>query len=145
MDLIETHKREAIARLQAAMAELPQLDLEKHTKHFWANGMYLRTLFCPAGTAIVGKVHRQEHFFILAQGEMTIASEHGTERVAAPRVWVSAPGIKRCGWAHVDCLVINVHRTAERNLELLELELTEPDSTARFGPGNRPLVIEDNS
>ena len=56
--------REQINILQSIMASMPQVDLSDHTKHHFADGMYIRELFRPAGTTIVGKVHKKEHFYI---------------------------------------------------------------------------------
>ena len=49
--------REQIERLQAEMVKMPQVELQ--TEHFFVPGMYCRRVFRPAGTLIVGKVHKQ--------------------------------------------------------------------------------------
>ena len=72
-----------IRRLQAAAAKLPQAQL--FTEHFFIPGVYVRMLFRPADTLIVGKVHRQEHMYIIASGEVTIVGNGYKERVVGPR------------------------------------------------------------
>ena len=57
--------REQIDTLQAEMVKLPQLEVE--TEHYFSNGMYCRKLIRPAGTLIVGKVHKKPHFFFMCK------------------------------------------------------------------------------
>jgi hypothetical protein len=130
----------AIESLQAAMVKLPQADLP--TRHWFADGMYLRELPRPADTTIVGKVHRKEHFYIVLTGEVTVVSDQGRERIKAPRILVCRPGTKRAVYAHVDSICITVHRTFETDLEALERELVEEDSTSLYGPGNTLRALE---
>jgi mannose-6-phosphate isomerase-like protein (cupin superfamily) len=127
--------RDDIERLQQAMAQMPQIALE--TKHHFADGMYLRELARPAGTTIVGKVHRREHFYIVLQGEVTVVGEGGPVRLKAPCILVSPPGTKRAVYAHVDSICCTVHRTDSTDLEEIERELIEPDETALFDAHNR--------
>lgn len=123
-------KRSDIEALQAAMASLPQVELD--TKHHFADGMYARELFRQAGTTIVGKVHLKEHFYIVLSGELTIVGENYRETVTGPRIFVSKPGTKRAVYAHTDSICLTVHRVSSNDLEEIETELVEPDDTALF-------------
>ena len=129
---------EDIHRLQAAAAKLPQADL--FTEHLFADGMYLRALFRPADTLIIGKVHRREHFYVIASGEVTILMDGHKERVKAPRIFVSKPGTKRAVYSHEDSLCFTVHRTDNTDLEKIEAELIEEDETAMFDSSNNPRL-----
>ena len=88
--------REKIEILQSLMSVMPQVDLSNHTKHHFADGMYCRELFRPAGTTIVGKVHKREHFYIVLFGAVTVVGDGFRETITAPRIIVSKPGTKRC-------------------------------------------------
>lgn len=132
MSLVPT--RDDIERLQQVMAGMPQIALE--TKHHFASGLYCRELFRPAGTTIVGKVHKREHLYIVLQGEVTVVGEGGPVRIKAPCILVSPPNTKRAVYAHVDSICCTVHRTDETNLEAIERELIEPDETALFDAHN---------
>lgn len=123
-----------IERLQKAVGQFPQIQLE--TLHHFADGMYCRELFRPAGTAIVGKVHKREHFYIVLSGEVTVVGDGFRERITAPRILISKPGTKRAVYAHVDSICITIHRTDLHDIEEIERELVEPDETSLFGPGN---------
>ena len=117
------------------MAKLPQVKL--HTEHFFADGMYLRALFRPAGTLIVGKTHKRAHFYIIASGEVTVAGEAYRERFKAPHIIVSEPGTKRAVYAHTDSMCFTVHNTDSQNLEEIERELIETDDKALFDARNK--------
>lgn len=124
---VPLHKpaREAIMALQGELANLPQLDLE--TLHYFVHGMYARQINIPAGTTLVGKIHKTEHFFMLLKGDMTLWTEDGMRRVQAPYVACAKPGIKRVGFAHEDSVCINVHATELTDLEQIETQLIEKE------------------
>lgn len=126
--------RGQINRLQAEMAKMPQAELP--TEHFFANGMYCRKMSAAAGTLIVGKVHLQEHFFMVLSGELEVRSEQGNAHIKAGDVFVSQPGMKRVGLALTDVVVVNVHRTDSTDLDEIEREVIEPDELALFDAHN---------
>lgn len=112
--------REQIFRLQAAM--LPIQSEQPVPEHYFAPGMYGRTLLVPAGMAIVGKTHRHAHLLMLLKGRATVASEFGFEELEAPYVGVSQPGVKRVVVAHEDALFCTVHHNPTDTQDLLEIE-----------------------
>jgi hypothetical protein len=64
--------REQIERLQMEMSNMPRSELQlaadaMQTEHYFHAGMYARKLTRPAGTLIVGKVHKKDHFFFMRQ------------------------------------------------------------------------------
>lgn len=138
-DIEALHKpsREAILKLQFELAQLPQLALD--TRHFFVKGMYARQIDIPAGTTLVGKVHRSEHFFMLLKGDMTLWTEEGMRRVQAPYVACARPGIKRVGLAHEDSVCINVHTTELTDLAEIEEELVEKEDLPVLGAQERLL------
>ena len=117
--------RDAVCRLQAHLATLPQI--ETTPVHYFAPGMYGRELFIPADSIVVGKIHRHQHITMLIKGEATINTDKGMERIAAPYVWISQVDAKRALVTHTDCIFFTVHATNETDLELLEAELIEPE------------------
>src|SRR5258708_32953354 len=89
-------------RLQEEAAKLPQMELP--TSHFFADGMYARVVERPAGTLVVGKVHRREHFYIITKGRVEVFSGEHSETYEAGRVIVSKPGTKRAVFALEDSI-----------------------------------------
>lgn len=126
--------REQIDRLQAEMVAMPQAELT--TEHFFSPGMYMRKVFRPAGTLIVGKVHKEPHFFLCAMGEIVAWTEKGMVTLYAGDVIESKPGTKRVTMAVTDSIGITIHRTDKTDLDEIEVELLEPDTTALFDARN---------
>jgi hypothetical protein len=131
--------RRAVKRLQTEIAKLPQAVLD--TEHFFADGMYCRVLPRPAGTLIVGKVHRKEHFYVVCSGTVRVTTDEGVKDLTGPRVIVSRPGTKRAVLALTDATCLTVHRTQSMDLDEIESELIEPDATALFDSRNQPKAL----
>ena len=94
MELTKEHipTREEIDKLQREMSVMPQAELQ--TEHYFSGGMYCRKLTRPAGTLIVGKVHKKDHFFLCAKGEIIAWSEGGMRHLYPGDVICSKPGTK---------------------------------------------------
>ena len=131
----ETPTREQIDRLQAEMVKMPQAELV--TEHFFSPGMYCRRVYRPAGTLIVGKVHKEPHFFMCAKGEIIAWTEVGMRKLQAGDVVESKPGTKRVTLAVTDAIGVTVHRTDKTDLDEIEAELIEPDDAALFDSSNK--------
>lgn len=129
-----TPSREQIDQLQAEMVKMPQAELK--TEHHFSPGMYLRKVFRPAGTLIVGKVHKQPHFFMCAAGEIIAWTETGMRTLRAGDVVESKPNTKRVTLAVTDAIGVTIHRTDKTDLDDIEAELIEPDTAALFDARN---------
>jgi quercetin dioxygenase-like cupin family protein len=142
LELPEYVSREQVERLQTEMALMPQAELT--TEHHFSPGMYMRKVFRSAGTLIVGKVHKEPHFFLCAKGEIIAWTESGMKRLQAGDVVESKPGTKRVTLAVTDAIGITIHRTDKTDLDEIEAELIEPDTTALFDANNdiKKLRIE---
>ena len=139
MNIVETiphvPSRDQIDRLQAEMVKMPQLELQ--TEHFFVPGMYCRRVYRPAGTLIVGKVHKHPHFFLCAKGEIIAWTETGMRKLQAGDVVECQPGTKRVTLATQDSIGVTIHKTEKTDLDDIETELVEPDDTALFDSGNK--------
>lgn len=93
------------------------------TQHYQIKGVYVRTMYVPAGMLVTGKIHNFESIGILAQGTMRISNGDTSVSVSAPYITVDKPGIKRLGYAETDCTFISVHRTDAEELSVIEDEL----------------------
>jgi len=127
--------RDQIDQLQAEMVKMPQLELQ--TEHFFVPGMYCRRVYRPAGTLIVGKVHKHPHFFLCAKGEIIAWTETGMRKLQAGDVVECQPGTKRVTLATQDSIGVTIHKTEKTDLDDIETELVEPDDTALFDSGNK--------
>jgi hypothetical protein len=142
MDLALPHhvSREQIDALQSEMVKMPQAELT--TEHYFSPGMYCRKVFRPAGTLIVGKVHKEPHFFLCAKGEIIAWTETGMRTLYAGDVIESKPGTKRVTLAMQDSVGITIHRTDKTDLDEIEAELIEPDNAALFDARNDVKKLE---
>ena len=121
--------RDKIMALEKQMIKAPETILEDgrpielEVKHYFAPGVYARSVFIPAGALVTGKIHKTEHLNILAQGRIEISNLGESKEMVAPFIYVSPPGTKRAGYAHEDSLWITIHVTEETDLEQLENDL----------------------
>ena len=135
--------KEQINKLQLEVSKLPQAE-DMVTDHFFSDGMYSRRVFRKAGTLIIGKVHKKDHFFICTKGEIIAWTEKGMKKLSAGDIIECKQGTKRVTLATMDSIGTTVHRTDKTNLDEIEAELIEPDETALFDSSNKlkSIVIE---
>lgn len=111
--------RAKLYALQAAAGNLPEVDMP--LQHVFAPGAYARTIFIPAGSVIVGKIHKHQHLNILSMGHVTVFTEGGGEEdLHGPLTMVSPPGTKRAVLAHTDTVWTTIHLTNETDLDKIE-------------------------
>ena len=139
--------REQIERLQMEITQMPQTELQlaadaMQTEHYFHGGMYARKLTRPAGTLIVGKVHKQDHYFLCAKGEIIAWSEKGMVHLYAGDIIESKPGTKRVTLAVTDAIGITFHKTDKTDLDEIEKEMIESDELALFDSLNNLKVLE---
>jgi len=114
--------RQKLYDLQASLAQLP--DIEFPLQHVFAPGVYARTIILPAGSVIVGKIHKHAHVNILSMGTVDVITESGgVERLSGPLTMVSPPGTKRAVYAHTDSVWTTIHPTNETDLDKIEDEV----------------------
>lgn len=125
-DLAPTPSYAQIRRLEEAMLECLE-PAEAPVTHHFADGIYGREMFIPAGTMLTGKIHRFSTLNILLQGDITVTTPEGVRRIQAPAVFVSQPGCKKVGYAHTDTIWINVHPTKLQDVAAIEQKFIEPE------------------
>ncbi len=131
--------RAQIDTLQTELSKLPQCTQIK-TDHIFHAGMYCRKVWRPAGTCVVGRIHKQAHLFMCVSGAIIAWSETGMRQLEAGDVIQSQPGTKRVTYALTDATVMTVHRTDVTDLAQLEDALLEPDSSSLYDIDNHVLV-----
>lgn len=119
------HRRQDIRRAEESLLSLPQIKMEP--KHYFAQGLYARELFMPAGTAVTGKIHIKEHLCIILYGDVSVATDDGVERLKGPCTFVGKPGSKRALYMHEDTLWTAIHATDETSVEDCERTLVTND------------------
>lgn len=124
-----------IASLINAMTDDPSGHNDFQLKHTFLNGMYMREMFIPKGTLLVGKIHKMDCMNIVSSGDISVLTELGSARVGAGYSSVSPAGIQKVGYAHEDTVFVNVFRTDAACAACAELEIA--------ADSRRDLVVID--
>lgn len=115
-----------VERLQAIMATMPQVDCPI-TDH-WADGVYGREMFAPAGTVLVGKRHRHATLNVLLAGRLRVTGADGAVReMVAPAVYTTPPGCKKVALVLEDVRWLNVLPTRLTDTAAIEAKFIEPE------------------
>lgn len=124
VELPQAELRAMIQRFEDWCRTQPQTEIP--LKHHFSKGVYVREIFVPKGTIIVGKIHKHQNMTVIARGDASVLSIDGVMRVAGGETFVSSPGVKRVIVAHEDTVWLTVHENPlnETDVEKLEDELT---------------------
>lgn len=124
-----------VEALQAEMLKMPQF--EPPTEHTFHGGMYCRQVSIPAGCTIVGKKHKQDHFFVIMSGIVCIVDNDEARTVNAPALIKSTVGVKRAIHALTDTVFMTFHATEAVTVAQAEEALVEFDESSPFTLGNK--------
>lgn len=103
-----------------------QSQVDMPLQHYFLPGVYLREIFMPAGTVVVGKVHKTRHFNIVQKGKLAYSDGKALKFLEAPCTFVSDAGVQKALYIIEDCTWTTVHLTDNRDMESLESEIIEP-------------------
>lgn len=112
----------AIQQWCQGQADGVRMDESPPLKHWLAPGIYAREIHLPAGTVVVGKIHRHRHFNIISQGRVTCYTEFGLEHHEAPASFISEPGTKRVVVTHEDAIWTTIHPNPTDETDVSKLE-----------------------
>ena len=119
--------RKQLYELEIACSASNLPEVECPLQHVFAPGAYARTIFIPANSVIVGKIHKHAHLNILAQGSVIVVTEGGgIEHLTGPVTMVSPPGTKRGLRTLTDVVWTTIHLTASTDLAEIEDEVIAP-------------------
>lgn len=114
--------------LQEAVAQLPETLFP--SGHHFAEGIYVRETFLPAGSIVVGKIHRYSTVNLITLGMVKAFNPEQPENdkiMVAPFTFVSPPGSKRAVFAIQDSIWCTVHQSSSQDLDTLEDEFIVKD------------------
>lgn len=88
--------------------------------HRFGPGIYIREVFMPAGSFVIGHYHKTEHLNIMLKGRLTLVGKDGKwEDVTAPVTFTAKEG-RKIAFIREDVVWQNVFATEETDLEKLE-------------------------
>jgi len=114
----------AVDAVEEALLTLPQAYLPPD--HTLTVGLYSRRLFMPAGSAIVSKIHRRQHQYVVLSGLATVLTAEGASRISAGQSGITEPGTRRILFIHEDSEWMTFHPTDQTDLESIEDDLIIP-------------------
>ena len=117
---------DTVRDVQKQLSQSPDV-IDVPVQHHFAPGVYMRQMDAAAGTLVVSKMHRTEHFIFFLKGSCSVLTDDGVELIKAPCVLRTMPGTKRIGYFHEDSSWITVHPTEETDLEKIEQQVIVPD------------------
>ena len=90
--------KERVDELEEKIRKHPN-HIEIPVRHYFAKGLYAREITIPPDVIAVGKIHKTQHINVLSKGEVTMLTNEGPLRVAAPYTWIVEPGKKAAAYA----------------------------------------------
>lgn len=87
-------------------------------------GLMGKTIYIPKGTLLVGKVHTKAHINLMAQGDITVFTEEGLERLKGFNIMPCSPGTARVGIAHEDTVWTTFYLSNETDPQAIEDDCT---------------------
>lgn len=121
--------QEDILKLQTAIASMPQYEHEP--MHVFTAGLYSRTIFLPAGSVIVGAIHKTEHQYVVSCGQCISVVHDSRENITAPHIGITKPGDKRVIRAITDTVWTTFHATDLTDPDKIAKEITEQEHVCR--------------
>ena len=112
--------------LQHALASFPPVECP--VVHRFTPGLYSREMLMPAGSCVVGCIHKTEHQFAVLSGLAYVWNGESVELVGHGFVGVTKPGARRVALVVEDFRWVTFHPTTKTSMKDLEDELVEkPD------------------
>ena len=103
--------------------------VEIPTTHNFMGGVYIREIFVPKDTLIIGKRHRHETCNMVLKGKLSVymGRDLPVKHIEGPCIFPSEPGAKKMGYSHTDVIFVNIHPTEETDLDKIEAEFIIPE------------------
>lgn len=103
--------------VEAMMLEQEQLKCP--VQHYFGPGIYIREVFLPAGTYVMGHAHKKPTMNILLKGKMAVMVNGEARVIEGPYIFNSEPG-RKLAYVMEDCVFQNLHATDETDLDKIE-------------------------
>lgn len=130
---------EKIAAFRSELMALPQVepDTENYFIPLDCGFLYCRKVSRAANIATLGRVHKQEHFYIIAKGKIAVRGENGLQTYFAGDVVISKPGTQRLVVSLEDSVTITMHKVSSMDMDQIEKELVEDDPDSNYDICNK--------
>lgn len=103
--------------IESMMLTADQVDCP--VQHHFGPGIYIREVFMPAGTYVMGHWHKSEHTNIMLNGKMAVIVNDQAKVIEGPCIFIGQPG-RKFAYIIEDTIFQNVYATDETDIEKLE-------------------------
>lgn len=120
--------------LSCAAKELSQNEqVECPLTHHFSPGIYGREIFMPAGTFVIGHIHKTQHLNIVLSGKAVVMMEGVIHHIQAPAVIESKPGVQKVLLIEEDMRWMTIHANPSdcKSVEALEMDIIELDEETK--------------
>ena len=93
--------------------------------HYYGEGVMARALLIPAGTCVIGHIHKQDRICMIMSGECTFIDEWQKKTVKAPYIGEFKAGTKTAVYAHTDTLWVACLGTDSKEADVVIDDLVE--------------------
>ena len=100
--------------------EHPQVECP--VTHNFAPDIYVREIFMPADTVVIGHKHLTEHFNVILKGKCRVIIGDVVEELTAPCTFVSGAGSQKIVNVLEDCIWQTVHSNPDNATDIETLE-----------------------
>jgi len=100
--------------------EHPQVECP--VTHNFAPDIYIREIFMPADTVVIGHKHLTEHFNVILKGKCRVMIGDVVEELTAPCTFVSGAGSQKIVNVLEDCIWQTVHSNPDNATDIETLE-----------------------
>jgi hypothetical protein len=121
----EKRIRSAIVSVENKMAQCPGAMFGDcfPLEHTFADGSYIRKITIPGGILMTSKLHKITHPYFILQGDVSVITDHGIQRIKAPYFGITKAGTKRILFTHKETIWYTVHVTNETDLKKIEEQI----------------------
>ena len=92
--------------------------------HKFADGLYIREWESPPDQIVVTEIHKVSNPIFLMEGDVTLLTEAGAERVTPPWYTITAAGTRRILYTHTKTKFVTVHRSDHLDVDSIREKLT---------------------
>lgn len=117
--------------------------LECPTSNHFAPGVYVREIFMPAGTFVIGHKHKTSHLNIVLTGRARVLMDGVVRELKAPFTFRSGEGVRKVLFILEDCTWQTVHPTEETDLETITEAIIDRAASASLNDSQIKLLLEE--
>lgn len=142
---ISTPMREKVHQLEAALVNELQVDCP--VRHHFSPGIYAREITIPAGTVLVGAVHRMDSIAVLSSGRLLLVTDAGVVEVSAPHTVHCRAGCKNAAYALETAVWTNFlpNPTDEKDVDRLVEIYTESKASDLLGGSTNSQLVANRA